>query len=81
MIDENLLISKINLLAGLESTQRIHLKKITNTRISLQKILIKDDPSNLPIDEAINRPMTAIRRQEIYDVCVVIADDLLQSDD
>ena len=75
MIDEHNLQIKINSLVALQTEKQEEINKIIHVLESLQDIRQKDGVN--PTDIRINQIMSDVTRQEIYDVCISTADDIL----
>ena len=75
MIDEHNLQIKINSLVALQTEKQEEINKIIHVLESLQDIRQKDGAN--PIDIRVNQIMSDVTRQEIYDVCISTADDIL----
>ena len=77
-IVENDLIDLIIRLNGLESQFTQSLSKTVKVKKELQKILKLGE--KLPIDSRTGMTISDATRQEIYDACSVIGEDLLNPD-
>ena len=66
----------MNKLSSLESNYIKKLEKTQTTKRALQKIL--KDGHNKLLDEGTGLPMTDARRQEIYDTCIISAEELIE---
>ena len=75
MIDEDLLNTKINKLEGRISVKNQELTKMTKVIFSLKNICKKGDV--MPDDDKTDQIMSDVRRQEIYDKCMPVADEIL----
>lgn len=74
-VDNNELDIKIRTLTALAASIRVELRKVENTKESLQQIRVKNGA--VPVDSGTGRQMSDARRQEIWDVCAAVADNLI----
>lgn len=74
-VDEADLILKVNSLVALRTDRHEQIRKIEQTLESLQSILLED--GNRKTDGSTGTQMSATRRQEVYDACIAVANELL----
>ena len=75
MIDEHNLQIKINSLVAIQTQKQVEINQIIHVLESLQSIRQKNGAN--PTDLRLNQMMSDVTRQEIYDVCISTADDIL----
>ena len=75
MIDEHNLQIKINSLVAIQTQKQVEINQIIHVLESLQDIRQKDGTN--PTDLRLNQMMSDTTRQEIYDVCIPTADEIL----
>ena len=75
MIDEYNLQIKINSLVALQTEKQEEINKIIHVLESLQDI--RQENGANPTDIRVNQIMSDVTRQEIYDVCISTADEIL----
>lgn len=74
-VNETTLQIKINSLVGLQKSLEIKIEKVAKTTESLKSIRRRNDTN--PTDTITNQEMTDSRRDEIYEKCIPVADELL----